>query len=98
MSHELTLHAVARMGQRAIRKDDLDLIMLIGTEVEDGYIVLNRDCQAAEQELKCLLDRVRRLGGKRLVVASGRIVTAYHAGRATGQRLVRSTEDRELAT
>jgi len=93
----LTRHAVCRLAQRAIRYDDLDLIMMIGTEVRDGYIVLERDCQAAERELKRLLERVRRLNGKRLVAQSGHIVTAYHAGVGTRRRLVRDAEDRELA-
>ena len=94
---QLTRHAVARLAQRAIRYDDLDLIMMIGTEVRDGYIVLERDCQAAERELKCLLNRVRRLNGKRLVAQGGHIVTAYHAGAGTKRRLVRDAEDRELS-
>ena len=92
----LTRHAVTRMAQRAIREDDLDLIMIIGTEVRDGYIVRTKDCQAAERELKRLLDRVRRLNGKRLVVEAGHLVTAYRAERATERRLMRHTEEREL--
>ena len=94
---QLTRHAVARMGQRNFQNDDLDLIRLIGTAVEDGYLVLNRDCQAAERELKLLLERVRRLNGKRLVTVAGRVVTAYRAGKATERRLIRGAEDRELA-
>jgi hypothetical protein len=93
----LTRHAVSRMAQRAIRDDDLDLILMIGTEVGDGYIVLTRDCKAAERELKRLLDRVRRLAGKRLVVEGGRIITAYHAGSETRRQLIRHAEERELA-
>jgi len=93
-SAKLTRHAVARMGQRGFYDDDLDLIRLIGTEVEDGYIVPNRDRQAAERELKRLLERIRRLHVKRVVVASGRVVTVYHAGKAMERRLVRGAEDR----
>jgi hypothetical protein len=93
---QLTRHAVARLAQRAIRDEDIALIMMIGTEVRDGYIVLERDCQAAERELKRLLDQIRRLNGKRLVAQGGQIVTGYHAGLATKRRLVRSAEDREL--
>ena len=94
---QLTRHAVTRMAQRAIRDDDLDLIMMIGTEVGDGYIVLTRDCAAAERELKRLLDRVRRLNGKRLVVENGQVVTAYRAGNGTHRHLIRHAEERELA-
>ena len=92
----LTRHAIRRMGQRGFQEDDLELIRLIGTEVEDGFIVLNRDCLAAEHALKRLQDRIRRLGGKRLVVADGHVITAYHAGKATERRLVRQSGDREF--
>jgi hypothetical protein len=74
----------------------LQLIQLIGTEVEDGFLVLNRDCLAIEHELKRLQDRIRRLRGKRLVVADGHVVTAYRAGKATQRRLVRQPGDREF--
>lgn len=92
----LTHHATTRLAQRGFRDDDVDLIQLIGTGVEDGIIVRKRDCQVAEQEIKRLLDRIRRLNGKRLVISSGRVVTAYRAGKTTEQRLMRGTEDREL--
>lgn len=93
---QLTRHAIQRMGQRGFQDEDLELIQLIGTEVEDGFLVLNRDCQAAEHELKRLQERIRRLGGKRLVVADGHIVTAYHADKASERRLIRQSGDREL--
>jgi hypothetical protein len=67
------------MSQRGIREDDAELIPLIGTEVGDGYLVRTKDCQAAERELKDLLQRIWRIHGKRLVVRDGKIVTAYHS-------------------
>lgn len=97
MTSALTHHAVIRMVQRAISKDDLDLIMLIGIEVEDGYLVRSKDCQAAERQLKHLLNQVRRLDGKRVVVADGRVVTAYHAHPAKERSLLRGSEQRVRA-
>jgi len=94
---QLTHHAIQRMGQRGFHDNDFDLIQLIGTAVEGGFIVLERDCQAAEHELKRLLGRIRRLGGSRLVVAGDQIITAYRAGKSTKRRLVRGAEERELA-
>jgi hypothetical protein len=91
MSGSLTRHAIARMAQRAIRKDDVDLIMLIGIEVEDGFLVRNKDRQAAERELKQLLSQVRRLDGKRLVVEDGRVITAYHACPSKERGLLRAS-------
>jgi len=89
-------HALARMAQRGFQADDADLIMLFGTPIQDGFLVLKKDCEAVERELKRLQDRVRRLSGKRLVVEAGRIVTAYRVGKGTERRLLRGAEDREL--
>ena len=36
-------HPLARMAQRDFQMDDTDLIMLFGTLVADGFLVLNRD-------------------------------------------------------
>jgi hypothetical protein len=87
----LTGHAAVRMAQRSIKMNDIDLIALIGTEVDGGYLVLAKDCQRIERELKRFLDRIWRICGKRLVVADGRIVTAYHASRSHQRRLLRDT-------
>jgi len=65
------------MAQRGIRLKDADLIALIGTEVDGGYLVLTKDCQKIERELKRFLERVWRMCGKRLVVTNGQVLTAY---------------------
>jgi hypothetical protein len=77
----LSDHATVRMAQRSISLPDAELITLIGTEVSDGYLVRAHDYQQIETQVKRFLGRVQRLQGKRLVVAEGRIVTAYRASR-----------------
>jgi hypothetical protein len=72
----VTRHAAIRMAQRSIPLRDADLIAMVGTRVEGGYLVRERDCQAAEHFIKKVLGRIRRLRGKRLVVADGQVVTA----------------------
>ena len=94
----LTDHASVRMAQRGIALKDADLIVLIGTEVDDGYLVRAQDRQRIEQELKKLMNRIRRLQGKRLVIAENRVVTAYHATRRQGQRLLRRAHQSDLKT
>jgi hypothetical protein len=84
------------MAQRAIANDDLELIEHIGTEVEGGYVVREKDFQVLERELKLLRDQAKRLVGKRLVVQAGRVVTAYHAARDKERRLLRNARDRSL--
>jgi hypothetical protein len=92
----LTGHAAMRMAQRSIKFKDAELIALIGTEVEDEYLVRVKDYQEVETHLKRLLDRLRRIVGKRLVVADGRIVTGYHASTTTQRRLLRNAQASDL--
>jgi hypothetical protein len=92
----ITKHAEVRMSQRGLVPRDAELIALIGTEVDDGYLVRERDYQEAERGLKLLLQRVRRLVGKRLVVKNGQIVTAYHPTRTRERRLLRNTRKDNL--
>lgn len=77
------------MSQRAIRPDDLEIAELIGTEVEGGCFVRQKDVQALECFLKQLADQARRLSGKRIVRAGDTIVTAYPANRSKERRLLR---------
>jgi hypothetical protein len=91
-----TDHATIRMAQRGMSLGDAELAALIGTEVDDGYLVLAKNCAKLENELKVLLDRVRRLQGKRLVVANGRIVTAYNASKRKARRLLRDAQESDL--
>lgn len=93
---EITPHALTRFAQRGMRVGDLDLILWLGTEVHDGYLVRSKDCQVVVRQLKRLIDRVRRLNGRRVVVADNRVITAYRACPRTEHRLLRNAERRAL--
>lgn len=54
------------MSERGIRPRDLELIVLIGTHVDDGYVAREKDYQEAEHRLKQLLYSFRCLVDKRL--------------------------------
>ncbi len=88
MTQSFTQHAICRMGQRGISKTDIDLIKIIGTEVEGGYLVRKKDLQEAERELRRLQDQLHRLAGKRAVIADNCVVTAYHARPAKQRKLL----------
>jgi hypothetical protein len=92
----LTGHAAVRLAQRGIQSKDAELVALIGTEVDDGYLVRTKDYQELEHALKILLGRLRRLVGKRLVVTNGQIVTAYHASKSRRRQLLRSAHESDL--
>jgi len=93
----LTRHAAMRLAQRSMKLKDADLIALVGTQVEDGYLVRAKDYQEIETELKRLLQRLRRIVGKRLIVVDGQVVTAYHASRRYHRRLLRGAYQSDLA-
>ncbi len=92
----ITGHATLRMAQRGVRIKDAELIAVIGTEVQDGYLVLEKDYKKVERTLKELLNRFRRVVGKRLVVADGSVVTVYHASRIQRRRLIRNSQQSDL--
>jgi hypothetical protein len=92
----VTSHAAVRMAQRGMTSKDAELIAMIGTEVEDGFFVRDKDFQDAEHALKRLLQRLRRVVGKRLIVSSGRIITAYHPAQKNERRILRDARDSDL--
>ena len=93
---ELTAHAARRMSQRGIASGDLELVRWIGTEVEGGLFVREKDVQELERILNQLRDQARRLIGKRVVVNGDVVVTAYHADRRKTRRLLRGAEARSF--
>ncbi len=93
---QLTHHGSVRMAQRGISNRDIDLITLIGSEVDDGYLVLNKDCQVFIRKLKKLISNVQRLQGKRVVVVDGQIITVFHANKEEQKRILRRTEKRAM--
>jgi hypothetical protein len=80
-----------RMAQRVLANDDVEMIRWIGTEVEDGYLVREKDFQALDRDLKQLRDQARKLVGKRLVLEGDRLITAYHAAPNKPRLLLRNT-------
>jgi hypothetical protein len=90
----LTQHAVIRMSQRGIGVDDVTLIESIGTEVEGGHFVREKDLQDFDRVLKGLRDQARRLVGKRVVRDGAVVVTVYHASRGKQRGLLRAAPTR----
>ena len=93
---KFTAHAFSRMSQRAISLGDIELAEYIGTAVEGGFLVRERDFQALDCELKKLRQQARRLVGKRVVRDGDVIVTAYYAGHRKQRRLLRAANARSI--
>lgn len=63
----ISRHAGTRMDQREIRPSDLDLMLELGSEVEGGLIVREKDFREFESRLNEQIKRASRLVGKRLL-------------------------------
>lgn len=88
-SANLTKHAAERFDQRGFRCNDADLIMHIGTEVDDGFLVRDKDVAAYIRELRAKMKRAERLAGARVVVANGAVITGYRASKRKQNQLLR---------
>lgn len=86
----MTRHARKRLAQRAMQPIDIDLILRIGTEVEGGLLVRKKDFESFAATMLAEVEQARRLVGKRVVIAEGHLVTAYHSTRSDERRLLRS--------
>lgn len=84
-----TRHAEKRVAQRGIREEDLDLAMEMGTEVEGGILVREKDCDEIARQHKRFIERVLRLKGIRIVVANESVITAYRASGRKERALLR---------
>jgi hypothetical protein len=92
----MTNHAETRFSQRSLSPNDLSLLLRIGSETSEGFMVLNRDFQSFERDLKRLAQRVRRLVGKRIIVNSGKVVTGYQCCKKTEKAMLRNSKEKGL--
>ena len=77
-----TRHAEAGKSQRGIRETDIGFLLAHGTDMGPDRIVLTkREAAKAIPDLKKRIADIERLTGKVLVVAEGRLITAYHSSK-----------------
>jgi len=93
----LTNHARARFSQRSISQNDMSLLLRIGSETHEGFMVLERDYHNFERDVKKLLQRVRRMVGKRIIVETGVVVTGYHCSKRKEKSVLRITKEKGLS-
>jgi hypothetical protein len=68
------------MRQRGIRKQDVDLLLSYGTQIDDAAIILtDQDASREIERRKHEIQALERLRGSKIVVADGALVTCYHA-------------------
>lgn len=93
----LTKHSSMRFAQRSINPKDMPLLLRIGSETHEGFMVLERDYQGFERDMKRLIQRVRQLVGKRIVTANNAIVTGYHCSKRKEKTVMRKTREKGLS-
>lgn len=76
-------HAEIRMSQRGFKPSDVDFILDFGDQITPDAIMLTKRAAAKLiQDFKSKIQQIERLTNKKLVVESGKIVTAYHSSKA----------------
>jgi len=90
-------HAQARFSQRGINPNDLSLLLRIGSETHEGFMVRERDYRNFERDIKKLLQRVRRTVGKRIIVHSGEVITVYHCNKRKVKSVLRIAKEKGLS-
>jgi len=93
MKIRLTKHAKRRAAQRCISPNDLDLILLYGTEIPDrkgeAYLLRKKDVDTAIRSLKGRIQRLEKLTGCAAVLSGEDVITTYHATHQGEKRLLR---------
>ena len=92
MNYTLTNHAQTRFAQRNLKPEDLELILIHGTETGDGVLLTRKDALREIEHLKGTMKRFKRLADTYVVADCGTIITSYRPGRRTMKRVSRSIE------
>lgn len=78
------------MQQRAVRDQDLDLIMRFGTEVDNGLILTKDDVKKAVSFKREEIGRLEKLSGKVVIIKGDTVVTTYVPSKRRLKRFLRS--------
>jgi hypothetical protein len=85
-------HALKRMQQRSFRAKDLDILMLFGTESDEGYYLRDKDVVEVESEFRAVISALHRLKGKYVVAAEDTFVTCYYPSKSKQKKIMRGRQ------
>ena len=88
----ITSHAQIRMSQRAVRREDVELVMACGTPVApDAWLIKRADANREIAKRKREIQQIERLTNKSLKVVAedGEVVTCYPSSHADQRRTLR---------
>jgi hypothetical protein len=78
------------MNQRGMRKEDIELLLMLGTTIDDdSVLLLDKDVDREIKKLKRKIEILQRMRGSRVVVDDDRVVTTYRPTRKFEKKLLR---------
>lgn len=89
-----TKHFQERMQQRAVRDSDVKLIQQVGTPVEGGLLVLDKDARREIAKLMKKIERLKRLRGQLIIQQGDALITTYKASPRRQKKLLRGPRGR----
>ena len=88
-------HSLKRMQQRGIRQEDIDLVLVCGTQIDSNvYLLRSKDTEREIEQRKREIQALERLRNQKVVVAGDVIVTCYKSQRADLKRTLRNGRER----
>ena len=87
-------HANARIRQRGFSESDVELIVSLGTQVEDGAVLLRKqDVDREVRNLEREKQRLHRLKNTKVVVNGETVVTVYRTGKSSQRTTLRRARE-----
>ena len=77
-----TKHVITRANQRGIKEVFVNLVYLLGIEVDDKKVLTKKQCQALSSALMILkkhIDKIAEKGGYIQVIDADTLITMYRA-------------------
>ena len=92
-----TQHAETRIQQRGMRKVDIPIILVYGTQIDDEtYFMCNRDAAREIETRKREIQALSRLVNRKVVIRDGRVITAYPSCPTDQKRTLRRGRQKGL--
>jgi hypothetical protein len=92
----LTRHSTERQRQRGYLKEDLGLVLEVGTPAGNAVLLTDRDVNERVAECRRRISQLERLRGTAVILDGDTILSVYRARRHKARRLLRHRQGRGL--
>jgi hypothetical protein len=88
--HILTTHAKIRMQQRALRPNEMELLLATASQVsQDAYLLTDQDVRRGITVRKKEIQMLERLKGYKVALDGGVVLSFYKSGRNDQKKTLR---------